>query len=94
MRNRYWAYKSQLSVDGLPGMKRAHEYAQQHNVAPLKKFVGSAAPKAPRTANAITPVQVALVAVLSLFIGLLIAVTVVPPEVVRTIQAKEGFHLY
>lgn len=72
-------------------MKRAHEYAKQHNVAPLKKFVGSAAPKAPRTANAITSAQVALVAVLSLVIGVLMAVTVVPPEAVRRIQAKEGF---
>jgi hypothetical protein len=73
-------------------MKRAYEYAQQHGVAPLKKFVGNAAPKAPRMANAITPIQVALVAILSLVIGVLLAVTVVPPEVVRRIQAKEGFY--
>lgn len=72
-------------------MKRGYEYAKQHNVAPLKKFVGSAAPKTPRTANSITSVQVALVAILSLFIGFMVAVTVVPPEVVRKIQAKEPF---
>jgi hypothetical protein len=34
----YWAFKSQLSVDGLPGLKRGYEYAQKHHVAPLKKF--------------------------------------------------------
>jgi hypothetical protein len=40
----------------------------------------------------VTEVQVVLVAVLCAVIGFVVAVTVVPPEVVRRIQAKEGFY--
>ncbi|KAF2279118.1 uncharacterized protein EI97DRAFT_394093 [Westerdykella ornata] len=89
--DRYWALKSQLSVDGLPGMKRGYEFAQQHNVAPLKKFVGQAAPTAPRRSNAVSPVQLALVALLSFIIGAVLTLTVVPPEFVRRVQYKEVF---
>ncbi|KAI0102701.1 hypothetical protein GGR51DRAFT_526694 [Nemania sp. FL0031] len=42
---RYWAQKSQLSMDGLPAMKRAVEYARRENIAPRTKMVGPLAPK-------------------------------------------------
>ncbi|KAF2009701.1 hypothetical protein BU24DRAFT_437267 [Aaosphaeria arxii CBS 175.79] len=38
--DKYWAYKSQLSVDGLPGMKRGYEYAKKNGIKPLDKFKG------------------------------------------------------
>lgn len=43
--DRYWAWKSQLSVDGLPGLKRGVETAKKENVEPLKKWVGRWAPR-------------------------------------------------
>jgi hypothetical protein len=87
--DRYWAYKSQLSIDGLPGMKRGHDFAQKNGVAPLKKMVGKYAPNAPRTVHQITPLHLILVAVLSVVIGMAAAVTMVPPETVRRVQHKE-----
>ncbi|KAF2848610.1 hypothetical protein T440DRAFT_149957 [Plenodomus tracheiphilus IPT5] len=45
----YWALKSQLSIDGLPGMRRGYEFAQQNGVKPLKKMTGPYAPDKPRT---------------------------------------------
>lgn len=38
----YWAWKSQLSIDGLPGMQRGYAFAQEKDVKPLKKMVGRA----------------------------------------------------
>jgi hypothetical protein len=73
-------------------MRRGVEYARRHGVKPLKKFVGGAAPRGERRAGVVTEVQVVLVAVLCAVIGFVVAVTVVPPEVVRRIQAKEGFY--
>jgi len=60
-------------------------------VAPLKKFVGKAGQRPPARLNTVSPVQLALVALLSLFIGVVLAVSVVPPEVVGMIQKKESF---
>ncbi|ORX94889.1 hypothetical protein BCR34DRAFT_620043 [Clohesyomyces aquaticus] len=88
--DRYWAYKSQLSIDGLPAMKRGFAYAQKHGVAPLKKMIGPYAPKAPRTLNTVSVMQLVMVGVLSFVIGVLMAVSLVQPEVIRRIQAKEG----
>ncbi|KAH8722873.1 hypothetical protein GQ44DRAFT_567831, partial [Phaeosphaeriaceae sp. PMI808] len=34
----YWAWKSQLSIDGMPGMKRGYEYARANDVKALKKM--------------------------------------------------------
>ncbi|KAF2743604.1 pyridoxamine phosphate oxidase family protein [Sporormia fimetaria CBS 119925] len=88
--DRYWAWKSQLSVDGLPGMKRGYEYAQKHQIEPLKKFVGKAAPKGPRRASGgVEPIQILLVALLSFVIGVVMTLTVVSPEFVRRVQNKE-----
>lgn len=36
----YWAFKNQKSNDGLPGMKRAMEFAGEKGVKPMEKFVG------------------------------------------------------
>ncbi|KAF2648009.1 hypothetical protein K491DRAFT_722932 [Lophiostoma macrostomum CBS 122681] len=88
---RYWAYKSQLSVDGLPGMKVGYQYARQHGVAPLKKFVGEAGQRTVTTPKSITPVELALVAVLSLVIGVTLTLTLASPDLVRKIQYKEFF---
>ncbi|KAF2870388.1 hypothetical protein BDV95DRAFT_595895 [Massariosphaeria phaeospora] len=89
--DQYWAYKSQLSIDGLPGMKRGYDYAQKHGVAPLKKMIGPWAPTAPRTVKATPPMQVIMVAVLSFIIGIVLTLSVASPETVRRIQQKEGF---
>ncbi|PSN75632.1 hypothetical protein BS50DRAFT_541738 [Corynespora cassiicola Philippines] len=89
--DRYWAWKSQLSIDGLPGMKRGYEYAQRNQIAPLKKMVGKYAPDAPRTSNNITMVQLAGFVLLSFIIGVAATLTMVSPETVRKVQAKEGF---
>jgi hypothetical protein len=88
---RYWAFKSQLSIDGLPGMKRGYEYAQKNQVAPLKKMVGKAAPTGPRTAhhNEITVLHLVLVGILCVVIGAAGAVTMVSPETVKLIQHKQ-----
>lgn len=87
--DRYWAFKSQLSIDGLPGMKRGYEFAQKHQVAPLKKMVGKHAPTSPRTAHQITALHLVLVGILCVVIGAAGAVTMVSPETVRSIQHKE-----
>jgi hypothetical protein len=90
--DRYWAYKSQLSVDGLPGMKRGYQYAQHNKVAPLQKFIGKATPTGKlRSATQITVVQLALVGILSFIIGVLAVLTVVSPEVVRRVQSKDAW---
>ena len=91
--HRYWAFKSQYSIDGLPGMKRGYEFAQKNGVKPLKKWKGKWAPKVfgPRQVERILPVHLLAVAVLSLVIGALMALTLVPLEVVRKVQAKELF---
>jgi hypothetical protein len=72
-------------------MKRGYEFAKRNKVEPLKKMIGPYAPKVPRTADAITPIQVVLVALLSFVIGVALAVSIISPDVVRRIQAKEVF---
>ncbi|KAF2192866.1 pyridoxamine phosphate oxidase family protein [Zopfia rhizophila CBS 207.26] len=84
--DKYWAYKSQLSIDGLPGMKRGYEYAQKHKIAPLKKMVGPYAPKAPRTSDAMSPIYLVFVALLSFVMGAAITLTLVSPGIVQRIQ--------
>jgi hypothetical protein len=42
---RYWAWKSARSVDGMPGMKRGVQFAEEHGVQPLKKWKGKWAPE-------------------------------------------------
>lgn len=73
-------------------MKRGYNYAHKYKVAPLKKFVGQAAPKTPRTSNAIAPLQLVLAIVLSFFIGVILTLSMASPEVVRRIQHKESLY--
>ena len=74
-------------------MKRGASYAQKHHVQPIKKFVGGAAPKAPRRSDALHLVHLVLVALLSFIIGVTMTLTVANPEVVRRIQKKEVWNL-
>lgn len=81
--DRYWAFKSQLSIDGLPGMKRGVEYARKEGVEPLKKMIGKYAPDAPRTAisgSAGEPVYFLLVLLLGIVIGGAMAISFITPE--------------
>ena len=73
-------------------MLRGYNYAQEHNVAPLKKFVGKAAPTRPtRPPTQITVVQLLLVGILSALIGALVTITILSPEMLRRIQNKEAW---
>jgi hypothetical protein len=72
-------------------MKVGYQYAQKHGVAPLKKFVGPAGEKTVKTPKNITPLELALVAVLSFVIGVTLALSLASPELVRKIQHKEFF---
>lgn len=86
--DRYWAFKSQLSIDGLPGMKRGYEFAQKNKVTPLKKMIGPYAPSAPRTASRIEPIHLLLVLFLGIVIGGAMALSVVTPERLQALQKK------
>lgn len=72
----YWAFKSQYSIDGLPGMKRAVQTAIEENVKPIKKMVGPAAPTKPRvfaTPNGLQPLVVFMIAFICFLLGRLSA---------------------
>ncbi|PIA99799.1 hypothetical protein CB0940_03609 [Cercospora beticola] len=43
----YWTYKSQWSIDGLPGMQRGLDASAKYGVEPLVKMTGPYAPAAP-----------------------------------------------
>ncbi|KAH7346048.1 hypothetical protein BKA66DRAFT_576667 [Pyrenochaeta sp. MPI-SDFR-AT-0127] len=86
--DRYWAWKSQLSIDGLPGMKRGYDFAQKNKVAPLKKMIGPYAPSSPRTASRIEPIHLLLVLFLGIVIGGAMALSVVTPERLQALQRK------
>ncbi|EMF15636.1 uncharacterized protein SEPMUDRAFT_147462 [Sphaerulina musiva SO2202] len=45
--DRYWAYKSAWSMDGLPGMQRGLDTGVREAVEPIVKMVGPFAPAAP-----------------------------------------------
>jgi hypothetical protein len=93
--DRYWAWKSQLSIDGLPGMKRGYEFAQKNGVKPLKKMVGKAGERVEKGAlgqkERIGIVHLLMVLVLGIVIGGALALSFVTPERLRAIRAKEGF---
>lgn len=76
-------------------MKRGYAFAKRNRVAPLKKWVGKWAPRerdfGPRSAQQVAPGQLFLVALLSLVIGVVLAVTLTPPEIVGKVQRKEFF---
>jgi hypothetical protein len=86
----YWAWKSQLSIDGLPGMKRGYEFAQKHGVKPLKKMVGPYAPVAGgvRRRDGIEPMYLFVVLLLGIVIGGAMALSVVTPDRLRALQEK------
>jgi hypothetical protein len=69
-------------------MKRGYEYAQKHNVAPLKKFVGKAAQAKLRTPRAASPVQMFLAMLLGIVIGAVLVVGMLEPELLRGVQEK------
>jgi hypothetical protein len=86
----YWALKSQLSIDGLPGMKRGYEFAQKHGVKPLEKMVGSYAPGkgGVRRKEGVDPMYLFVVLLLGMVIGGAMALSVVTPERLRMLQEK------
>ncbi|KAI8931690.1 hypothetical protein NX059_011337 [Plenodomus lindquistii] len=86
----YWAWKSQLSIDGLPGMKRGYEFAQKNGVKPLEKMKGRYAPGGkPRTGNSnVEPVYLLLMLLLGIVIGGAMALSVVTPERLQVLQDK------
>ncbi|KAF1935767.1 hypothetical protein EJ02DRAFT_116047 [Clathrospora elynae] len=86
--DRYWAYKSQASIDGLPGMKRGVEYAKRHGVVPIGKMVGRYAPKGPRNAERVGLVRLVLVLLLGVVIGGVMAVSFVTPEWMQVLQRR------
>jgi hypothetical protein len=67
-------------------MKRGLQYAQQHKVAPLKKFVGHAAPKTPRRPTVVSYPQLVLVALLSFLFGVITTLLIAAPAVVEKLQ--------
>ncbi|KAF2123857.1 hypothetical protein P153DRAFT_327535 [Dothidotthia symphoricarpi CBS 119687] len=84
--DRYWAWKSQLSIDGLPGMKRGVKYARENGVKPLKKMVGRYAPGAPRTTAGVEPLHLLLVLLLGIIIGGAMAVSFITPEQLESLR--------
>lgn len=90
--DRYWAWKSQLSIDGLPGMKRGVEYAKQNGVAPLKKMVGPYAPggKARGRDGGLEPLVLLVAVLLGIVIGAAGVVSFVSTERLGALQRKEG----
>lgn len=74
-------------------MKRGYDYAQKNKIAPLKKWVGKWAPTefGPRSSQQISLSHLFAVAVLSLVIGFVMAITLTPPNFVRKVQHKEMF---
>jgi hypothetical protein len=84
----YWAYKSQLSIDGLPGMKRGVEFAKKKGIEPLKKMVGPYAPEKPRRVGNFEPAQILLVLLLGIVIGGAMSLSVVTPERLAVLQRK------
>jgi hypothetical protein len=84
----YWAQKAQLSIDGLPGMKRGYDFALRNGIKPLKKMVGPYAPRKARRASSVEPVHLLLVLLLGIVIGGAMSLSVVTPESVAAMQQK------
>ncbi|USP79645.1 uncharacterized protein yc1106_06919 [Curvularia clavata] len=89
--DRYWAWKSQKSIDGLPGMKRGVEVAKKEGIAPLKKMVGRWAPENRGGMGMEQKVEVGylvLVLLLGMVIGGAMALSVVSPERLMALREK------
>lgn len=79
----YWAFKSQLSIDGLPGMKRGYEFAQTHSITPLKKMTGKAGELAQSGGTAKEKIEVwhlFAILLLGMVIGGAASLSLVTPE--------------
>ncbi|KAK3905980.1 hypothetical protein C8A05DRAFT_30135 [Staphylotrichum tortipilum] len=61
----YRAAKNSYSIDGLPGMRLAHEKGLQEHIAPIQKMVGAAAPPAYHNARRFSVWHLVLVALVS-----------------------------
>ncbi|KAH7069941.1 hypothetical protein BKA63DRAFT_519854 [Paraphoma chrysanthemicola] len=89
--DRYWAWKSQLSIDGLPGMKRGYEFAKANGVKPLKKMVGKAGEKVERgaaTKERVGVEHLLIVLLLGIVIGGALSLSVVTPERLVALREK------
>lgn len=80
-----------MSIDGLPGMKRGHAFAQQNGVKPLRKMVGRAGEKVDKGGigerERITVVHLLIVLFLGIVIGGALSLSVVTPERVAALKA-------
>ncbi|KAL5117339.1 hypothetical protein ACEQ8H_004784 [Pleosporales sp. CAS-2024a] len=91
----YWSWKSQLSIDGLPGMKRGYTYAMKNGTKPLKKMVGKAGEKVERNMalyrrRPIGALHLFMVLVLGMVIGGAAALSFVTPESLSAWRMKGG----
>ena len=89
--DQYWAWKSQLSIDGLPGMKRGYEFAKKNDVKPLKKMVGRAGERAQMgvAKERIEVVHLLMVLLLGIVIGGALSLSVVTPERLRALRGDQ-----
>jgi hypothetical protein len=75
-------------------MKRGVAFAQAHDIAPLKKWVGKNAPSSPSSSasssTTLEPIHLLLVLLLGIIIGGAMSLSVVTPERVRALQEKGG----
>ncbi|KAF2199569.1 hypothetical protein GQ43DRAFT_111809 [Delitschia confertaspora ATCC 74209] len=89
---RYWAWKSQASIDGLPGMRRGMEVAKREGVAPLKKMVGAWAvenrQRLRREGRRVDGVYLLVVGLLGVVIGMVVVAMGVEPETVGLVQER------
>jgi hypothetical protein len=88
----YWAWKSQRSIDGLPGMQRGVEFAKKKGVRPLRKMVGEAGARVDRgyggERERVGIVHLLIVLVLGIVIGGAAVVSFVTPEVLGVLREK------
>jgi len=71
--DQYWAFKNAWSMDGLPAMKRGLIAGKRDGVEPIKKMVGSSAPKSYERVGGFTVVHLVLTALSALLFGMLVA---------------------
>jgi hypothetical protein len=94
--DQYWAWKSQLSIDGLPGMKRGVEYARKNGIKPLKKMVGKAGDKVHMglaRKESIGVMHLLIVLLLGIVIGGAAVVSFVSPEMLGMMRTRGSVFL-
>ncbi|KAK5088415.1 hypothetical protein LTR05_002633 [Lithohypha guttulata] len=88
--DRYWAWKSAWSMDGLPGMKRGLEVGKREHIEPLKKMVGPLAPKNGFVhSDGFTLEQVIVVFIVAFIAGIM-AVTLSPAALKNVLALVPG----